>query len=205
MKQSRRRRVRAHDLRGQYATVPSGPDLSTAIIDDPYGAPSDAMATREPSGDWLPPPRPQIVVVRTFKHDPIGRMHARRQITNAQYMAGRAYQELVEAANAQTNIGPGTWMLRGHSSSGSNGVSEGSVTDTMLRAGRRLRATDARIRARYGAEGIEVTRAVLIDRRRLDQLANDPTTDHGLRFWGFLLRRCLDEVAVLLGLTSRPR
>lgn len=200
-----RRRIRtpAHDLRGQYAAIPSGPDLATAVIDDPYGTPAGTAATREASGDWLPPPRPQIVVVRTFKHDPLGRMHARRQITDAEYSAGRAYQTLVETAGHSGCGGAATWALRGHGSNGSS-PRDAPVTDMMLRAGRRLRAVDARIRARYGTEGADVTRAVLIDRRRIDQI-RDEGGGQGLRFAGFLLRRCLDEIAMLLGLANKPR
>jgi hypothetical protein len=130
-------------------------------------------------------------------------MHARHQITDAEYAAGRAYQMLVETARSMAHAAaPATWGMGGRSSSGA--PSDGPVTDEMLRAGRRLRATDARIRARYGVEGLEVMRAVLVEHRRLDQI-QPGAENQGLRFWGFLLRRCLDEVAVLLGLARRPR
>jgi hypothetical protein len=183
--------------------MPTGPDLATAIIDDPYGTPNDAPATREQrtagaEREWVPPARPQIVVVRTFRHDPIGRMHARHQITEAEYQAGRAYQILVETAQGRST--------RSCDLDGGGGARSGPglapVSDVMLRAGRRLRATNARIRARYGTEGLDVTRAVLVEHRRLDQLQDE---GQGPRFWGFLLRRCLAEVAILLGLANKPR
>jgi len=193
-----RKKASAIDLRGQYAAIPSGPDLATAIIDDPYGAPADAMATRAaPAADWVPPPRPQIVVVRSFKHDPIGAMHARHQITDAEYMAGRAYQTLEETAYGRRS--PRSCDLNGGGNHAS-GPAHAPVTDAMLRAGRRLRATDARLRARYGTEGLAIIQAVLIERRRLDQVQGDAG-----RFSGFLLRRCLDEIAILLGLATKHR
>jgi hypothetical protein len=43
-------------------------------------------------------PGDMIVVVRQFRDDPLGRMHVRRQITDTQFAAGRAFQRDWEAA-----------------------------------------------------------------------------------------------------------
>ncbi len=200
-RRGRNRSAPAHDLRPQYAALPAGPDLATAIIDDPYGAPAGAVATRDTArADWVPPARPQIVVVRSFRHDPLGRMHARRQVTNAEYLAGRAYQTLHETAGRRS-IGNG-WNAEGAGSHGSASYDRMLVTDEMLKADKRLRAVDNRLQGRFGTEGLTIVRAVLIEHQRLDAAATHRQT---LRFVGALFRRCLDETAVLLGLATATK
>lgn len=193
----RPRRIRskptAHDLRGQYAALPAGADLATAIIDDPYGPPADAPA-RLDRAEWTPPPKPRIVVIRSFRHDPLGRMHARGQVGEAEYLAGRAYQTLAETAAGRGGSAQSLW----DGPSNPNGIAAVPVTDAMLRAGRRLRAVDIRLRARYGSEGMAVTRAVLLQHRELFRVQTG-----NLRFVGMLLRQCLDEIGILLGLSHK--
>lgn len=187
-----RGRPKAVDLRGQYATLPAGADLAPAIMDDPYGPPADAPAALD-RGQWTPAPRPRIVVVRNYRHDPLGKMHARHHVSESEYLAGRAYQELAETA-AGRGAAASCWDGRTSTSTGRAPV---PVNDSMIRAGRRLRAVNGRVCARFGTEGLAVLQGVLLQRRELHQLAGAP------RFAGMLLRQCLGEAAVLLGLASR--
>lgn len=193
MKNRRRPSPKAHDLRAQYANLPAGPDLAPAVIDDPY-APTADPATRD-RATWNPAPRPRIVVVRSFRHDPLGAMHARRQVTEAEYLAGRAYQTMAETA-AGRGAAAMQWDGRNTHGTGSAPV---PVTDATLRAARRLRAVDTRLRARFGTEGLEVTQGVLLLHRDLRHVRRGAS----LRFVGMLLRQCLDEIAILLGLATR--
>lgn len=187
-------RVRAHDLRNQYARLPSGPDLATVVIEDPYGPPADAAASRD-GVTWTPPPRPRIVVVRTFRHDPLGRMHARGQLSEAEYLAGRAYQTLAETAAGGS--GAGVWEYTGKAAPAARA---GPVTDAMLRADRRIRAVDGRLRSQYGTIGVAVVRGVLLRHREIGRLSDGVASP---RFFGLLLRVCLDEMAVLLGMATK--
>ena len=194
----RRPRTKAHDLRDQYAALPVGPDLAPVVMDDPYGPPADAPATRD-RAQWTPAPRPRIVVVRTLKHDPLGRMQARRQVSESDYLAGRAYQTLAETA-AGANRNASLWD---GFSSNTRGIPALPVNDTMMRAVARLRIADDRIRLKYGLQGLQVLQGVLLHGRGLHQLRPGPTQQK-IRFLGELFRQCLGEVAVLLGLATGP-
>src|SRR5262249_26008414 len=111
-------RGRGHDLRSRYrpGDLPPAPDLAILEFDDPY-APSgwinpdgtlDPAArlrqARRPDGsvgegapEWVAPPRARLSAAVRLKEDPLGRMHARHQLGQAQYLAGRAYQESYDA------------------------------------------------------------------------------------------------------------
>jgi len=196
-----RRKPEAHSLLGQYAGAPAGPDTAAAVIDDPYGPPSDAPATGH-LGEWTPAPRPRIVVVRSYRHDPLGRMHARHQLTEPEYRAGRAYQELAEAACGSGGRTASFWasMLGGNGKT--SGAGQIPITDTMLRAALRMRGVDSHLRRRYGAEGLAVVHGVLMLHRDVGRLG----AEDNARFGGMLFRACLGEIAILLGqATKRPR
>ena len=55
-----------------------------------------SIAEGEPG--WTPPRRPLVTVVANLKDDPLGRLFARRQIGQPQFLAGRMYQEHHDAA-----------------------------------------------------------------------------------------------------------
>jgi len=110
---------RGHDLRPQYqeSDLPAGAHIAVASIEDAY-APigridssgilhTEAELRRVQHSDgtlaegvpaWTPPQRPTATVIVNLREDPIGRMHARRQVDEAQYNAARAYQRLYDAA-----------------------------------------------------------------------------------------------------------
>ena len=114
-----KQRPRGHDLRSQYrkSDLPATSHIGVMTIEDPY---SDAgridsagnlvvAAQLEPvrhadgtvsegQPAWSPPSRPLMTVIRALKDDPVGRMHSRRQIDEAQYKAARAFQECADRA-----------------------------------------------------------------------------------------------------------
>ena len=47
---------------------------------------------------WTPPRRPTMTVFVALKDDPVGRMHSRHQIDEAQYQGARAYQQTADRA-----------------------------------------------------------------------------------------------------------
>jgi hypothetical protein len=65
-------------------------------IDDPWPIRESATERLTGVGEWRAP-RP-LRVVRSLRGDQIGRMHARHQIDDAQFHAGRADQQLIEKA-----------------------------------------------------------------------------------------------------------
>src|SRR6516165_5598532 len=83
---ARQRERRGYDLRPQYreSDLPTTAHVAVTTIEDAY-APA-----------WRPPERPRSTVFVNLREDPIGRMHARRQVDEAQYSAARAYQRLYD-------------------------------------------------------------------------------------------------------------
>src|SRR6516165_7348705 len=116
---ARWREKRGHDLRPQYreADLPATAHVAATTIEDAY-APAGRVdkagvlhveAALEPvrhrdgtlsegQPAWTPPERPRSTVIVNLREDPIGRMHARRQVDEAQYSAARAYQRLYDCA-----------------------------------------------------------------------------------------------------------
>ena len=71
---------RAHDRRAQ--NLPYNAEVAAIEVDDPLGL--------EP-GD-------KIVALRSLRNDPLGRLHSHRQIDQAQFRGGRAFQHDWEKA-----------------------------------------------------------------------------------------------------------
>jgi hypothetical protein len=189
-KQPRHRQSQTHDLRPQYDRLPPGAQLAADDV-------PDAIATTDPvrreGGEWIVEPA-RSTIIRSLKQDPVGRMHARGQVDEHQFVAARAYQRLVEAS--------AMGQLRAAQIEGRTGSGYGSgrlgVTDVGLAAARRLRGIDGLVGREHGRHGLEILRAVVINKVSVESHANGQS-----RFFGMLLRRCLDEVAVATGLAMR--
>src|SRR5437763_7092761 len=74
------RLAKVHDRRAR--ALPLNPEVAAVEIDDPLAL--------EP-GD-------KIVALRSIRNDPLGRLHSHRQIDEAQYQGGRAFQNDWEKA-----------------------------------------------------------------------------------------------------------
>jgi hypothetical protein len=106
-------------LRDQYreADLPQTSRIGVLTIEDPYSQAGrvdpdgnlDIAARLEPmrhadgsvaegAPGWTPPRRPALTAFVGLRDDPFGRMYARRQIDQPQYLAGRAYQETADQA-----------------------------------------------------------------------------------------------------------
>jgi hypothetical protein len=116
---ARQRERAGHDLRRRYrqSDLPANAHLGILTIEDPYGQAGaidragnlHIEATLEPvrhrdgtlsegKPAWTPPPRPLLNVVANLRQDPFARLYARRKISEAQYRAGRIFQQLAETA-----------------------------------------------------------------------------------------------------------
>lgn len=180
-KAARRRRKRSgqkvHDRR---ANVAESDDLRTIVVDDPY----------EAGG--------KITVIASLRDDPLGRMHARHQIDEAQYSAGRAYQRLCEMAEivAIKAMDPTKEPVDG------GGVIFDPVTDRQIKAAKKLAAL-SRI---LGLEGEAICRAVLCRGIPVERLAIVFGTAgaHEARYLGRRFRGILESLAVELDFAPRP-
>ena len=221
-----RQRPRGHDLRSQYreSDLPATSRVGVMTIEDPYseagrinsagnldvGARLEqtqhadgSMAEGAPG--WTPPRRPLMTVFRALKDDPVGRMHSRHQIDQAQYSAARAYQELVDTATigAVRSVDLSKTKVSG-------GQAPEMLTPRRQQAMARLRVAEQRVANRFGLEGLAVTRAVLSDRQSVEQTARSrgASSTREMSFWTGLFRRCLDVLAMAFGFATsgyRPR
>jgi hypothetical protein len=152
-------------------------DIGVAVIEDPYTQAGyldaegnlDASARLAPvqhsdgtvadgAPEWVPPRRPTMAVIRTFKTDPVGRMFARRQVDDAQYQAARAYQEAADKATLGSirSVDWGRTKVSG-------GLPPDPLPEARQRAMRWLRVAEDAVVRRHGTEGLGLTRAVLVE------------------------------------------
>ncbi len=149
------------------------------------------MEVTDPYSTALRPER--ITVTRTLRDDPLARLHARRQIADADYLAGRKWQALYERAELGRLMGVD--MFR-ESVDAAPAIPAGT-TDERLRAAREL----ARLDRALGIEGCAIVRDVLAFRRFIDEVARRRGLEgRGDRdYLGRRFRECLATLSVELG------
>jgi hypothetical protein len=152
---------------------------------------------------WSPPRRPTMTVFVALKDDPVGRMHSRHQI-DEQYRAARAFQEAADRATLGAVRSVDLTRTRV-----SGGIAPDPLTPGRQRAMKWLRVAEDALMHRHGAEGLGLTRAVLVDRQSVEQTARlrGAESDREVWFWARLFRRCLDCLALAFGFatsTYRP-
>jgi hypothetical protein len=168
----------AHDRRA--ADLPLHAEVAAIVVDDPY-------ATRQ--GE-------KITVLRQLRSDPLARLHSHRQIDEAQYRAGRAYQRDWEAASRGPRaLDPTRERVDG-------GVRAEPVSERQTRARKRLAALEQAL----GRTMHRVTYAVLVDGMSMETLAQQLFNREGeasTKYYGRLFRDALDVLAVEYGLAGR--
>jgi hypothetical protein len=130
-------------------------------------------------------------------------MHARKQIDEAAYLAGREYQKITEQAGiagAVRSVNLEAPAIDGH-------VTDHSITDGQRRAFARLRQVDGELALRHGTEALWLVRAVLVDKTPVERIAaaQGITSNREVRFVGRLFRRSLNALAELLGFAGQAR
>src|SRR6516164_1159364 len=220
---ARWREKRGHDLRPQYreADLPATAHLAVTTIEDAY-APAGRVdkagilhveAALEPvrhrdgtlsegTPAWRPPERPRSTVIVNLREDPIGRMHARRQVDEAQYSAARAYQRLYDTATIGnlSPADPSRIRVDG-------GKAPDPISAARMAAATRLRSVEGTLKDWHGFAGLSLTRCVLTGGKSMEKTARDfgASTERDVRWWGQLLRRCLDVLAKALGFASSAK
>jgi hypothetical protein len=220
---ARWREKRGHDLRPQYrkGDLPATAHIAVAAIENPYAeagrvdragnldvkarlAPvqHDDGTLSEGAPAWLPPPRPTATVVVNLREDPIGRMHARRQVDAAQYQAARAYQQLYDRATIG-NVSPADpSRIRVD-----GGKAPDPISAARMAAATRLRSVENTLKDQHGFAGLTLTRSVLTGGKSMEKTARDfgASSERDVRWWGQLLRRCLDVLAKALGFANSAK
>jgi hypothetical protein len=168
-----------HDRRS--SDLLRGAQVGTMEVDDPMAL--------EP-GD-------KLIVVRSFKDDPLARLHDRGQIDEAQYHGGRAFQHDFESAERGPQaIDPSKEYVDG-------GKLPEPITEQQRKAVRRLNRAEREL----GANGSAIAHDVLIRGHTLSQLGERRGLkgEHWERFFGKRFRECLDTLAIVYGFATGDR
>ena len=208
-----RRRYREQDLPAEH--------IGIATIEDPYSPPGyvdaegnlDTAARLAPAQHhdgseaagapgWQPPRRPTMTVFVALKDDPIGRLHSRHQIDEAQYQGARAYQECHDASliGSVRSVNLSATRVSG-------GLPAEPLSDRQRRAAAKLRAIEGQVQMRYGNVGVWLVRLVLAERRPVEATARlaGATSARDMHSVGWLFRKCLDVIALATGFMSGLR
>lgn len=139
---------------------------------------------------------PKIWVSRSLRDDPLGQMHDRHQVSEAEYKAGRQWQREYEAAGARIKS---SGFLQ-EPVDGGGSLKEG-VTDRQMIAHRALSGYAAQL----GPEGNRIVHWVLADKLTLREVANRrhyDTSRSTMMYVGRRWRECLGTLAVCMGYAS---
>ncbi len=131
-----------------------------------------------------------VVVRRALRDDPLARLHARRQIGEAQYRAGRAWQAAYEAASIGHvgSIDPSNEPVDG------SPKHAGPDLDRITKAARNLAGWDRLL----GPHGCAVVRYILAERLTTAQVA-ERMGFADEKYYGNRFRECLSCLARDMG------
>src|SRR6202022_4387372 len=183
MAQAKRNRLqqaaRIHD-RGS-RDLPRNAEAAAVEVDDPLGL----------------EPGEKIVTLRSIRNDPLGRLHSRRQIDEAQYRGGRAFQDDWEKAERGPRaVDPTREYVDG-------GRAREPITERQRKAVLRLNRTQREL----GADGAALVHDVLILGMTMEQIGQRRAL-RGQRWIDYFARRfreCLDRLALIYGFATEKR
>ena len=157
-------------------------EVAAVVVDDPY-------ATR--AGE-------KITVLRQLRSDPLARLHSRKQIDEAQFRAGRAFQRDWETVERGVRaLDPTRERVDG-----------GQRTEPLFERQARARKRLVALEGVLGRTMHRVTHAVLVDGMSMEDLAQRLFSREGeasAKYYGRLFRDALDVLAVEYGLAGKGR
>lgn len=152
-----------------------GAQVGAIVVDDPMGL--------EP-GD-------KIAVLRSTRDDPLARLHDRKQIDEAQYNGGRAFQHDFETAERGPQaIDPSKEYVDG-------GRLPEPITEQQRKAVMRLNRAERKL----GADGSALAHNVLIAGMAVSQIARSRglVGERWEKYFGMRFRECLETLAKVYG------
>jgi hypothetical protein len=168
--------AKLHDRRSR--DLPRDAEVAPVEVDNPLGL--------EP-GD-------KTVALRSIRNDPLGRLHSHRQIDEAQYQAGRAFQDDWEQAERGPQaIDPGRDYVDGVQA-------REPITEGQRKAVLRLNRAERDL----GADGSALVHDVLVRGMSMEQVGQRRCL-HTQRWKDYFSRRfreCLDRLALLYGFAT---
>jgi hypothetical protein len=165
-----------HDRRAR--DLPLNAEVATVEVDDPYAL---------QAGD-------KIVALRSIRNDPLGRLHSHRQIDEAQYQAGRAFQNDWERAERGPKaVDPTREYVDG-------AQTREPITEGQRKAALRLNTCMREL----GADGSAIVHDVLIQGMTMEQVGQR----RGLKsqrwndYFARRFKECLDRLALIYGFAT---
>jgi hypothetical protein len=142
--------ARAHDRRAR--DLPRNAEVATVEVDNPLALEPDE----------------KIVALRSIRNDPLGRLHAHRQIDEAQYQGGRAFQDDWEKAERGPRaVDPTREYVDG-------GQMREPITEGQRKAVLRLNRAEREL----GADGSALVHDVLVQGMTMEQVGLRPGVTH---------------------------
>jgi len=142
-------------------------------------------------------PGEKIVTLRSIRNDPLGRLHSHRQIDEAQYQGGRAFQDDWEKAERGPQaVDPTREYVDG-------GQAREPITERQRKAVLRLNRAEREL----GADGSALVHEILIQGMTMEQLGQRRGL-RGQRWIDYFARRfreCLDRLALIYGFATVRR
>jgi hypothetical protein len=167
--------ARIHDRRSQ--DLPRNAEVAAVEVDDPLAL----------------EPGEKIVTLRSIRNDPLGRLHSHRQLDEAQYQGGRAFQDDWEKAERGPQaVDPTREYVDG-------GQMREPITERQRKAVLRLNRAEREL----GADGSALVHEVLT----MEQVAQRRAL-RGQRWIDYFARRfreCLDRLALIYGFATERR
>src|SRR5437588_10661285 len=170
------RLAKVHDRRSR--DLPLNAEVAAVEVDDPLAL----------------EPGEKIVTLRSIRNDPLGRLHSRRQIDEAQYQGGRAFQDDWEKAERGPQaVDPTREYVDG-------GRAREPITESQRKAVLRLNRGEREL----GADGSALVHDVLVRGLTMQQVGERRGlhTKRWSDYFSRRLRECLDRLALLYGFAT---
>lgn len=152
------------------------------------------VATVEVDNPLALDPGEKIVALRSIRNDPLGRLHSHRQIDEAQYQAGRAFQsDWEKAERGPRAVDPTRDYVDG-------GQGREPITESQRKAVLRLNRAEREL----GADGSALVHDVLVHGLTMEQVGRrrDLSTQRWQDYFSKRFRECLDRLALLYGFAT---
>jgi len=170
---------RVHDRRSP--DLPHNAEVALVEVDDPLAL----------------DPGEKIVTLRSIRNDPLGKLHSHRQIDEAQYQGGRAFQNDWERAERGPQaIDPSRPYVDG-------AQTREPVTEGQRKAVLRLNRAEREL----GADGSALVHDVLIKGMTMEQVGHRRglKTQRWTDYFSRRFRECLDRLALIYGFATERK
>lgn len=138
----------------------------------------------------------KLVVVRSFRDDPLERLHIRRQIDEAQYQGGRAFQQDFETAERGPRaIDPSKEYVDG-----------GRLPEPITEAQRKAALMLKRVYAKLEQDGSALVHSVLVHGQTFRQISEGRgyTGRRWEEFYASFFQICLHKLSHVYGFATEP-